>query len=124
MKKININKRATSKEEKEHSYVEIVAKYLKDKMVEVYLGDTYEQIQLADYTTIVNSVIVGKIIDAENDCLILDSFFVNKENNQVESGNIQFINGYNIKTISPLDGDGTLNDIFINPKRARKIKLK
>ena len=103
------------------SFVESVAAKLKGKIVEIYLGDVYEQINLTDVTINVNGTIVGKLIDADGDCLEMDCHYVDQDSKIPHMSNTIYINSYNIKAITEINGSGVLSDIFTKPKLSRKI---
>lgn len=103
------------------TFVEVVAATLKGQLVEVYIGDTYEQIQKTDSTENINSVIVGEVIAGYHDCLVLSCFWAT-EDKEIKKGNLVFLNGWSIKGICPLDGHGTLNDVFTDIKFFKKVK--
>lgn len=106
------------------TYVEVIASILKGQLVEVYIGDTYEQIQKTDSTENVNGIIIGTIIGGLHDCLVLNCFYTSstsKGSGEIKDGNLVFLNGWGIKGICPIDGHGTFNDVFTDPKFFKKI---
>lgn len=107
-------------ENKTATFSELVSKIYKDKIIEIYFGDIYEQINLADFSPNVFISICGKIIDAHGDCLFIDSYYVD-EDKEIKSGNIVTINGYNVKAILEVDGSGQLKDILLSTRSTKKI---
>ena len=65
--------------EKEHTFAELIAKTMKDKVVEVYIGDSYEDIKYDDSTTKYPAVLVGKVVTAYAECLVLNCIYVDKK---------------------------------------------
>lgn len=76
------------------TYCEVIASKLKNKMVEIYLGDLYETKNYADTDRSLYFMICGKIIDAEGDCLIVDCLYLDEKNKSTHLGNVAYINGY------------------------------
>ena len=105
------------------SYVDSIVKLLKGKLVEIYLGDQFEQVQFADNTSSVNAVMYGIIKDGEGDCLVLDSMHVDKALKIVVHGNVIYINGSNITAISEIDGTGTIKDAIISINKTPSLRL-
>lgn len=108
----NINKILDSlnSNKKTSTFAETIAHIFKDKKIEIYLGDQHEQLQKSDSTILINQSILGTVIGAHGDCLIINSLFY--KNNKIHDGNIIFVNGYNIKAISELDNNGSMYDTF------------
>jgi len=63
----------------------------------------------------------GKIIGAYKECLIINSFFINKEKEFV-MGNIVFINERMVKAITEIDNNGTIQDLFFRSKKSLELK--
>lgn len=93
------------------SFAEALAERLQDKLVEIYLGDSYEEVNYADNAKTTNSVLVGKVVEALGDCLVINARYANKQK-EIVFGNIIYVNAYNINAICELDGSGTLRDAF------------
>lgn len=102
------------------NFAEFVAELFKDKFVEIYLGDNYQVAKLEQTETYISSVICGKVIGAFKDCLILNS--VQIKGGQLVLGNIVFVNEINIKTLTEVDNNGSVNSAFMSSKQAQKIK--
>lgn len=96
------------------TYVESLVDFLKDKLVELYVGDQYEQVAYSDNTQNVSSVLVGKIVGGEGDCLIFDSLYRDKIDKKQKHGNIVYINGYNIRAACELNGSGSFRDSIVS----------
>jgi hypothetical protein len=94
------------------TYIESVFEILKDQMVEVYIGDTFESISYSDSGKNNYAVLIGKFVDAKGDCLVLDS--VHRISKKLVHGNRIYVNGYNIFAIVALDGNGSIRDAVIS----------
>ena len=104
------------------SFAELVYKLMKDKLVEVYIGDTYEDLKSQDSTTKVNAVICGIVKAAYGDCLLLDCAYVDQVNKKVIFGNIVCLNERSIRTLTEVDNSGSLKDTCISSKETLFIK--
>jgi hypothetical protein len=88
-----------------HGFTQALAKHLIGKMVEVYSGDEFETLLYAEYNTNKFAVIYGRLLEIDDECLILEVTFGNKSNKM-------YINSWQIKTIcEPKDGMTTANMI-------------
>lgn len=98
--------------------------YFKDKYIQIYLGEQYEEIQLDDHTYEIISVIYGKLIDVVSDFLVIDCFYVSssKDFKEIKSGNIIFINSWQVKMMTAFDDKGTIDDILLSGKHTGSIK--
>lgn len=70
------------------SFCEFIGEMLKDKLVEVYMGDKYEEVSTEQITTPYPSVFCGKVIAGYKNCLILNCSYI--KNKKSEVGNIVF----------------------------------
>lgn len=84
-----------------------IIKYLKNKSVEVYMGDTFRVLKYSEFDDNKKEVIRGTLIDSSGDLLILE--VTDKLSFQK---NIVYINGYSVKAIlEPKNGIGII-DVF------------
>lgn len=93
------------------TYAEVIAEKLTGKLVEVYLGEVYEQMHYQDNSNNIPAVIIGKIIESIGDCLIIDCIYLD-DKKEKKFGNLQYINAYNIRSITEVDGHGSIKDVF------------
>jgi hypothetical protein len=107
---------------RDFSFAEIIYKSMKEKLVEVYIGDTYEDLKSQDSTTKINAVLCGIVKAAYAECLILDCAYVDQATKKPSFGNIVFLNERCIRTITEVDMLGTLKDTFISSKECLIIK--
>lgn len=111
----------TSKENK-HSFSEFLFSILKDQVIEIYVGDSFEEIHLEQSSSNYPAVFVGKFIGAYGECIILDSIYVDQKEKTVKSGNLLFIHEKSVKAIDIADSKGTLQDMFCTSKDVPLIK--
>ena len=90
---------------------EFLAETLKDRIVEIYLGDSYEEISVDQISTAYPAVFCGKIIAAYGECLVIKCAFVN-ESKKVQIGKIMFINERSIRALTEIDNRGVMQDMF------------
>lgn len=93
---------------------------LKSKLLEIFIGDEYEEIVLSDHVIKVNGVIYGKLEDIVDDFLVINCFYINKEGELVD-GNIVYINSWHVKAITEAK-KGSLNDVLLSASHSRKIR--
>lgn len=94
---------------------------LKGELLEISIGDNYEDIVLSDTVKKVNGVIFGTLKDVVDDFLIVDSFFINKDG-EVQTGNIVYINTWHVKVFTKVKSNGSLNDVLLSASHTRRIK--
>lgn len=110
-----------SKQNKD-SFSEFLFSILKDQVIEIYVGDSFEEIHLEQSSSNYPAVFVGKFIGAYGECVVLDSIYVDQKEKSVKSGNLLFINEKSIKAIDIADSKGTLQDMFCTSKDVPLIK--
>jgi hypothetical protein len=106
---------------KDHTLAEFLFKVWKDKIIEVFIGEAYEDIKWDDSSQRVASVVVGKFIGAYAECLIINSVYVDSKNN-MRTGNIICLNERAIRHVAEVDGNGCIADTFLTSADATKIK--
>lgn len=102
--------------------LETILPLLQNKYVEVYIGDTYEELSFSDHSQMVNGVIYGKLLTVIGDFFVLDTFYVDKKDGEVKSGNIIFINSWHIAALSPVDDNGSMADALLSVSHINKIR--
>lgn len=102
------------------TFAEFLAEALQDQLVEIYLGDAYEEVSTEQISVSYPAVFCGKIISAYRECLMINTIYVDK-NKQVKSGQILFINERAIRALSQIDGDSILEDAFLRSKESLKV---
>jgi hypothetical protein len=101
---------------------ELLAKVWGDKVVEIYIGDTYEDIKLDDTTQKSPAILIGKIIGAYAECLILNCAYSEPRTGAICFGNIVCLNERGIRTVTEIDDSGVLRDTFLHIKQGKRIK--
>ena len=110
-----------------HSFSEFLFSLLKDEVIEIFVGDSFEEIHLEQSSNNYPAVFVGKFIGAYGECIILDSIYIDQKDKTAKSGNLLFIHEKSIKAIDIADNKGTLQDMFCTSKDVpliRKFLLK
>jgi hypothetical protein len=103
----------------------LLQKY-KGKILEFYIGDQSETINFDDFSVPVNCSIFGKLIDVLDRFIILDCYYFDSISKQLKIENRVYINFFQIRAISEVNGKGSLSDIFLHSKHAiivRKLIL-
>ena len=109
-------------EGKDVSFAEIIAEVWGGKIVEVYIGDTYEDLKTEDATCKVPSVCIGKVVAAYAEMLVMNCVYINQRTRQAQFGNIVCLNERSVRTITEVDNSGMLKDTFLNSRDGKIIK--
>lgn len=104
-----------------NTYAEFIADLFKDEFIEVYVGDTYEEVSVEQISVEYPAVFCGRVVGAYKECLILDAAYIN-DNKKVQLGNFMFLNERAIRALNPLTGAGVLEDLFLRSREALAIK--
>ena len=104
------------------TFAELVAKVWGGKVVEIYIGDTYEDIKFEDSTQKYPAVLVGKVVTAYAECLVLNCAYLDQRTKDVKFGNIVCLNERGIRTITEVDDTGILKDTFLNSRDGKIVK--
>lgn len=104
------------------SFAEAIFKLYQNKLVEIYLGDEYEEITTDQIKISYPSVICGILLGASGRCLIINTAYVDRNSKIPKLGNILCLNDYHIKMITELNNYGNLQDSFIKSKDNNIIK--
>lgn len=103
------------------SKLQTLLPHLKDELLEISIGDEYEEIISSDTVKKVNGVIYGVLKDIIDDFLIVDCYYLDK-NGRLVSGNIVYINSWAIKVFTKVKANGCLNDVLLSSSHSRKVK--
>ena len=104
------------------SLAEVIANIYKDKFIEIYIGETYEDIKRNDSSTKICSVICGRVITAYAECLFVECAYLSQVSKKIEFGNIVCVNERTIRILTEVDGEGGLLDTFLSPKDVETVK--
>lgn len=102
------------------TFAEFLSEIFKDKLIEVYVGDSYEDVSTEQVSQSYPAIFCGKVVGAYRECLILNCAYV--ENKHLKIGNILFINERAIRALSEVDGKGTLEDMMLRSKETLEVK--
>ncbi len=102
------------------TFAEFLVELLKDKFVEIYLGDAYETISTEQISTDYAAVFCGKIVAAYRECLVLSAAYLDG-NQKLKLGKIVFINERAIKALSLVGEAGIMQDMFVKSNEAASL---
>lgn len=111
---------ACNSEGRTKTLAEFIATVFKDKFVEIYLGDSYEEISMEQTSQSYPAVFCGKVVAAYKECLVLDSVYV--EDKKLTLGNLVFVSERAIRGLNAIDGKGTLEEMFLRSSESLEIK--
>ena|ERR1019366_895381 len=94
----------------------------KGKILEIYIGDQCETLNFEEYSVPKNCSIFGKLIDVLDRYLILECYYIDPRSKLLRSDLTVYINTFQIRAMTELDGKGSLDDIFTSATDADKIR--
>jgi hypothetical protein len=103
------------------TFAEFIVEVYKDKFVEIYLSDSYEEVSLEQTSTAYPAVFCGKVIAAYRECLVINSVYINKER-KMQLGNLMFLSERAIKALNEINGNGILEEMFLRSRESLVIK--
>lgn len=104
------------------SFAELIDRVLHGRIIEVYIGDEYEGLKLDETTQRVPAVVIGKVLAAYNEMLVLNCVYVDQASQQMRLGNIVCLNERSVRTITEVDGNGILKDTFLSIRDNKIVK--
>jgi len=106
-----------------HSTIaEFLFELFHDKYVEVYLGDSYENVSTEQISTPYAAVFSGKVIAAYKECLVMEGSYIDRRTKANKIGKQIFISERSIRGLCEVDGNGILDDIFLRSREATEVK--
>jgi len=99
---------------------EFLVTVFKDKFIEIYLGDSYEEVKTEQISTSYPAVFVGKVVAAYRECLVINCAYI--AGKKMELGQLMFINERAIRGLNEVDGKGIFEDLFTRSKDSLDIK--
>jgi hypothetical protein len=102
------------------TFAEFIATVYRDKFIEIYLGDSYEEVSTEQISTTYPAVFCGKVVSAYKECLIINAAYI--RDRKMQLGNLMFINERAIRALNEVDGNGILEDMFLRSKECVGIK--
>lgn len=103
------------------TFAEFLVEVFRDKFVEIYVGDSYEDVSVEQISTTYPAVFCGKVVAAYRECLVINCAYVNKSK-QVQLGNLMFISERAIRALNEIDGNGTLEEMMLRSKESLEIR--
>lgn len=100
---------------------EFLSVLLKDRIVEIYLGDSYEEISTEQVSVSYPSVVCGKIIGAYRECLIIDGGYVDRITKRIKTGHLLFISERAIRALNEVDGIGVFEDALLRSRESLEV---
>lgn len=94
----------------------------KGKIVEIYAGDQSEILNFEEFSVPQNCSIIGKLVDVLDRFIILDCFYIDAISKKLKSNNIIYVNTFQIRTWTELNGNGSLGDVFLSVNDAKVIR--
>ena len=94
----------------------------KDKYVEVYLGDEYENVSTEQVSTPYPTVFCGKVIAAYKECLVMEGAYIDRKNKTYNLGKQIFISERSVRGLCEIDGNGIIDDIFLRSRETVLLK--
>lgn len=94
---------------------------LKGKLLEISIGDEYEELVMNDHIKKVNGVVYGILEDIIDEFIVINCYYITKQN-ELKLGNIVYINTWAIKAFTQVNSRGCLNDVLLGSSHTRKIK--
>lgn len=98
---------------------ELIHKF-KGKFLELYIGDQAESVEWVDHSIPYNSSIFGKLVDVLDRFIILECLYV--RDGELKTGNLIYINTFQIRAMSEINSSGSLKDIFLHVKDADTVR--
>ena len=102
------------------TFAEFIAELFKDKFIEIYLGDAYEEVKTEQTSEASPAFFYGKVIGAYKECLIINCAHI--KGGKIQLGKLLFINERAIRALSIINGETTINDIILNGSDSKLIK--
>jgi len=100
---------------------ELLIKF-KGKVLEIYIGDQSETINYDDYSVPKNCSIFGKLIDVLDRFVIFDCYYIDPKTKTLRSENYVYINLFQIRAMTEVNGKGSLGDIFLSVDDSKAIR--
>jgi len=103
------------------TFAEFIASMFTGRFVEIYLSDSYEEVSVEQISTNYPAVFVGKVVGAYRECLIINAAYINKAH-KLQLGNMMFLSERAIKALNSVDGNGTIEEMFLRSKESLDVK--
>lgn len=103
------------------TFAEFIAELFNNRFIEVYVGDSYEEVSTEQVSTSYPAVFCGKVIGAYKECIILNAAHIDKSK-KLKLGNILFINERAVRGLTEIDGEGIFEEMLLRSKESLDIK--
>ena len=103
------------------TFAEFLADLFKNKCIEIYLGDSYEEVSTEQISTSYPAVFCGKVVSAYRECLIISAAYVD-DSKEIKFGNLMFVNERAIRALNEIDGNGIIEEMFLRSKESLIIR--
>lgn len=103
------------------TFAEFVADLFKNEFIEIYVGDTYEQVSIEQISIEYPAVFCGKVMGAYKECLVISAAYIDDQK-KIKLGNLLFINERAIRTLNHVNNNSMLEDMFLRSREAVQIK--
>lgn len=104
------------------TFAEFIAELFKDKFIEVYVGDAYEEVSTEQISTSYPAVFCGKVIGAYRECIIISAAYIDKRSNKLKLGNMLFVNERAIRGLTEVDGNGIFEEMLLRSRECVEVK--
>jgi hypothetical protein len=99
---------------------ELLSKF-KGKVLEIYIGDQSETLNFEDYSIPKNCSIFGRLLEVLDRFVILQCYYIDNAG-KIRDDHTVYINTFQIRAMTEVDGKGTLQDVFLNVDAAKKVR--
>lgn len=103
------------------TFAEFLATLFKDRFIEIYVGDTYEDVSTEQVSTAYPAVLCGKVVSAYRECLIIEAAYIGNDH-KLKLGNMLFVNERAIRALNEVDGNGIFEEMLLRSKESLDIK--
>ena len=103
------------------TFAEFISELFHGRFLEIYVGDSYEEVSTEQISTSYPAVFCGKVIGAYRECLIMSAAYIDK-NRKLKLGNILFVNERGIRALTEIDGKGIFEEMLLRSKESLDIK--
>lgn len=111
-------------QDRKATFAEFIASLFKDKFIEIYLGDSYEDLSIDQVSTPYPAVFCGKVVGAYKEVLVISAAYTDKKTKSLKLGNLMFVNERAIRALNEVDGNGIIEEMFLRSKQTVSIKEK
>jgi len=101
------------------TFAEMIGERLNGKLIEVMIGESYEELQLDQMSSNYPAVIIGRVLEGAGNLLLLDCAYI--ENRAIRFGKKVYLFDYTIQYISECDGKCNLEDLLFRSKDVKQV---